>query len=62
MKAQMKATVGPGSDTLFAIGGEVDPANGPDAAKVPAAGWVEAAAVSARLQAAAAALRTPAMS
>ena len=29
------------SNTLFAVGGDVDPANGPDAATVPAARWAE---------------------
>lgn len=62
VKAQMKTVVGPASDTLFAIGGEVDPGNGPDAAKVPAARWDEAASVAAKLRAAAAALQTPELS
>jgi len=61
VKAQMKAVVGPASDTLFAVGGEVDPGNGPDAAKVPAARWDEASSVSARLLAAAVALQKPDM-
>jgi hypothetical protein len=34
--------VDPAANTLFAVAGEVDPANGPDAAKVPGARWQEA--------------------
>jgi cytochrome c556 len=60
MQQQMKAVVEPASNTLFAVGGEVDPANGPDAAKVPAGRWTEAASAAAQLQQAAAALQTPA--
>jgi cytochrome c556 len=40
-KAEMKQVVEPASNTLFAVGGDVDPANGPDAAKVPATRWAE---------------------
>src|SRR3954466_3312315 len=40
-KIEMKQVVEPASNTLFAVGGVVDPANGPDAAKVPAARWAE---------------------
>jgi cytochrome c556 len=59
LKQQMKTVVDPAANALFAVGGEVDPANGPDAAKVPAARWAEAAAAAARLQGAAAGLQAP---
>jgi cytochrome c556 len=42
VKDEMKALVDPASNTVFAVGGEVDPANGPDAAKVPEARWQQA--------------------
>ncbi|WP_394763693.1 cytochrome c [Phenylobacterium sp.] len=42
VRDQMKTVVEPGASTLFAVGGEVDPANGPDAATVPEARWDEA--------------------
>ena len=51
VKIEMKAVVGPATDTIFAVGGEVDPANGPDAAKVPAARWAEALAAAGKLKA-----------
>ena len=41
LKHEMKSVVEPASNALFAVGGEVDPANGPDAAKVPEARWQE---------------------
>jgi cytochrome c556 len=41
VKEEMKDVVDAASNTLFAVGGDVDPANGPDAAKVPAARWAE---------------------
>jgi cytochrome c556 len=47
--SEMKSVVDPASNTLFAVGGEVDPGNGPDAAKVPAARWAEAGAAAAAL-------------
>lgn len=50
LKKEMKAVVEPASNTLFAVGGDVDPANGPDAAKVPAARWAEAGAAAAKLK------------
>lgn len=56
VQARMKMIVEPASNTLFGVGGEVDPANGPDAAKVPAARWSEAADAAAKLQAEARAL------
>ena len=42
VKDEMKTVVEPGANAIFAVGGDVDPANGPDAAKVPAARWDEA--------------------
>jgi len=39
VQQEMKALVEPASNTVFALGGDVDPANGPDAAKVPEARW-----------------------
>lgn len=56
LKAEMKEIVEPASNTLFAVGGDVDPANGPDAAKVPAARWTEGALVAGKLKAEGAAL------
>ena len=41
LKDQMKSVVEPASNALFAVGGDVDPANGPDAAKVTDARWQE---------------------
>ncbi|HEV2531920.1 hypothetical protein [Phenylobacterium sp.] len=58
-KAEMKAVVDPASATLFAVGGEVDPSNGPDAAKVPAKRWAEAGAAATKLQTASAHLLLP---
>jgi cytochrome c556 len=54
VKDEMKQVVDPATNTLFAVGGEVDPANGPDAAKVPAARWAEALAAAQKLKAPAA--------
>ena len=51
LKAEMKQIVDPASNTLFSVGGDVDPANGPDAAKVPAARWTEAAVAAGKLKA-----------
>lgn len=59
VKRQMNAVVGPASGALFGIAGEVDPANGPDAAKVAAKRWMEAANASASLQKAAVAMQGP---
>lgn len=53
VKDEMKTVVDPATNTIFAVGGEVDPANGPDAAKVPAARWAEALAASQKLKVAA---------
>lgn len=51
LKKEMKQVVEPASNTLFSVGGDVDPANGPDALKVPAARWAEGAKAAARLKA-----------
>jgi len=59
MKDEMKQVVDPATNTIFAVGGEVDPANGPDAAKVPAARWAEALAAAQKLKGAAAHLTGP---
>jgi cytochrome c556 len=50
VKDEMKTVVEPGANTIFAVGGDVDPANGPDAAKVPAARWDEALKAAAALK------------
>jgi len=42
VKDEMKQVVEPGANMIFSVGADVDPANGPDAAKVPAARWDEA--------------------
>jgi cytochrome c556 len=54
VKDEMKTVIDPATNTIFAVGGEVDPANGPDAAKVPAARWAEALAAAQKLKASAA--------
>jgi cytochrome c556 len=59
VKEEMKAVVDPATNTIFAVGGEVDPANGPDAAKVPAARWAAALAAAQKLKGAAAHLAGP---
>ncbi len=59
VKDEMKTVVDPATNTIFAVGGEVDPANGPDAAKVPAARWAEALAAAQKLKGAAAHLTGP---
>jgi hypothetical protein len=51
VKDEMKSVVDPTSNVIFAVGGEVDPSNGPDAAKVgpercqarPGEAWTKAA-------------------
>lgn len=50
VKDEMKQVVDPATNTIFAVGGDVDPANGPDAAKVPAARWAEALAAAQKLK------------
>jgi cytochrome c556 len=59
VKDEMKTVVDPATNTIFAVGGDVDPANGPDAAKVPAARWDEALAAAQKLKASAADLTGP---
>ncbi|HEX3699177.1 MAG TPA: cytochrome c [Phenylobacterium sp.] len=59
VKDEMKTVVDPASTTVFAVGGEVDPANGPDAAKVAPARWDEAGVAAARLEAVAGGLQQP---
>jgi cytochrome c556 len=59
VKDEMKTVVDPASNTVFALGGDVDPANGPDAAKVPAARWAEGLAAAQKLKAAGAHLTGP---
>jgi len=59
VKDEMKALVDPAANTIFAVGGDVDPANGPDAAKVPDARWQEALKASRSLKAAAVDLSGP---
>jgi hypothetical protein len=57
--SEMKTIVDPAANALFAVGGEVDPANGPDAAKVPAARWAGAGAAAAKLHAVSLHLQQP---
>jgi hypothetical protein len=57
VKAEMKQVVEPASNALFAVGGDADPANGPDAPKVPDARWREAGAAAAKLKAVAVGLQ-----
>ena len=59
VKDQMKTVVDPATNTIFAVGGDVDPANGPDAAKVPASRWAEALAAATKLKAVSADLVGP---
>lgn len=59
VKDEMKQVVDPATNTIFAVGGDVDPANGPDAAKVPAARWDEALKAAQALKGAAAHLVGP---
>src|SRR5437868_12020725 len=59
VKDDMKQVVDPATNTIFAVGGDVDPANGPDAAKVPAARWAEALAAAQKLKTAGAHLTGP---
>lgn len=42
LQYEMKTVTEPAANTIFAVGGEVDPDSGPDAAKVPAARWQDA--------------------
>ncbi len=59
VKDDMKQVVEPSANTIFAVGGDVDPANGPDAAKVPAERWAEALAAAQKLKAVGARLTGP---
>ncbi len=59
VKDEMKSVVEPASNILFSVGGEVDPANGPDAAKVIDARWAAAASAASQLRTVAAVLQTP---
>ena len=59
VKDEMKAVVDPATNTIFAVGGDVDPANGPEAAKVPDARWQEALKAAQSLKAAAQDLNGP---
>jgi len=59
VKDEMKTVVDPAANTIFAVGGDVDPANGPEAAKVPAARWAEALKAAQALKKAAADLNGP---
>ena len=43
VKAEMKQVVEPASNTLFSVGGDADPANGPDTPKVADDRWKAAA-------------------
>jgi cytochrome c556 len=55
VKVEMKQVVEPASNTVFNIGGQVDPANGADAKATPAE-WTSAATAARKLAAVAAAL------
>lgn len=59
VKAEMKQVVDPATNTIFAVGGEVDPSNGPDAAKVTVARWGEALKAARALKASAIHLTGP---
>ena len=56
VQAEMKQIVEPASNTLFSVGGDADPANGPDAPKVADARWTDAADAARQLGAVAAGL------
>jgi cytochrome c556 len=59
VKDEMKQIVEPASNTLFAVGGEVDPANGPGQPKAAAARWTAAVEAAAALKGVASDLQTP---
>jgi cytochrome c556 len=59
VKAEMKTVIDPATNTIFAVSGEGDPANGSDAVKVSAARWAEALAASRQLKTAAVHLTGP---
>jgi cytochrome c556 len=49
VKAEMKQVVEPASNVLFSVGGDADPANGPDA-KLPDARWKQASDAALKLK------------
>jgi cytochrome c556 len=59
VKDEMKTVVEPAANAIFAVAGEADPANGPDAAKVPDARWQEALKAAQSLKSAAKDLNGP---
>jgi cytochrome c556 len=59
VKDEMKTVVDPAANTIFAVGGDVDPANGPDAAKVPTERWADALKAAQALKGAATYLSGP---
>ena len=59
VKAEMKKIVDPASTLLFAVGGDVDPANGPDLKPQPASRWKAAGDAAGKLAAAGEWLRKP---
>jgi hypothetical protein len=60
VQREMKIVVDPASNLLFAIGGEVDPANGPAATPVSGVRWREAGQAAGKIKRVAAAMQTPA--
>ena len=60
IKEQMKVIVQPSADTLFAVGGAVDPANGPDAPKVEASKWTDAGKAAEAIKSSGASMLLPA--
>lgn len=59
VKETMKTVVEPTTNVLFAVGGEVDPSNGPQPTPISDARWKEAAEAAAKLKVAAAGLLQP---
>ena len=59
VKEAMKTVVEPAANIVFAVGGDVDPANGPDAGKVADARWQEALKAAQALKTVAADLTGP---
>lgn len=62
VRDEMKQIVDPASTTLFAVGGDVDPANGPDQPKTPDARWAAARDAALALKGVARDLQTPTLS
>lgn len=60
VQREMKFVVDPASNLLFAIGGQVDPANGPAATPVTAVRWREAGQAAGKIKRVAAEMQTPA--